>query len=156
MKNPDRWSKEHTDMEWLKPVLEAIPDGAIAVAKDGTILHANRFMSENTGIHSGMTLAEIVQEFDVRAMDVRALTLAGLPEARVLAGEDVREALVRLWPPGAGEPVVLLVNGRPVHDVVGRVVAAVMVSRPISLELALAIQVRQLSAQVNDHDAVRV
>jgi predicted acyl esterase len=36
-------------MEWLKPVLEAIPDGAMAVSKDGTILHANLFMSENTG-----------------------------------------------------------------------------------------------------------
>jgi PAS domain S-box-containing protein len=143
-------------MEWLKPILEAIPDGAIAVAKDGTILYANRFMSENTGIHQGMMLAEIVQEFDVRSMDGRALTLDALPEARVLAGEDVREALVRVWPPGAGEPVVLLVNGRPVRDVVGRVVAAVMVARPISYELALAIQVRQLSAQMSDHDAVRV
>jgi PAS domain S-box-containing protein len=156
MKNPDRWSKEHADVEWLKPVLEAIPDGAIAVAKNGTILYANRFMSENTGIHQGMTLAEIVQEFDVRSMDGRALKLDALPEARVLAGEDVREALVRLWPPGAGEAVVLLVNGRPVRDGVGRVVAAVMVARPISYELALAIQVRQLSAQMSDHDAVRV
>jgi PAS domain S-box-containing protein len=156
MKNPDRWSKEHADMEWLKPILEAIPDGAIAVAKDGTILYANRFMSENTGINAGMTLAEIVQGFDVRSMDGRALTLAGLPETRALAGEDVREALVRLWAPGAGEAVVLLVNGRPVRDVVGRIVAAVMVARPISDELALAIQVRQLSSQMTDDDAVRV
>jgi hypothetical protein len=142
-------------MEWLKPVLEAIPDGAMAVSKDGTILHANLFMSENTGIHPGMTLAEIVQGFEVCSMDGRALPLDALPETRVLAGEDVREALVRLRAPGADVPVVLLVNGRPVRDVVGRVVAAVMVARPISDELALAIQVRQLSTRTSD-DAVRV
>jgi PAS domain-containing protein len=143
-------------MEWLKPLLEAIPDGAMAVGKDGTVLYANRFMSEHTGIVTGMTLTEIVQGFDLRSMDGHALTLDALPETRVLDGEDVREVLVRLWAPGAGEPVVLLVNGRPVRDVVGRVVAAVMVARPISDELALAIQVRQLSAQVREDDAVRV
>jgi len=39
--------------------------------------------------------------------------------------------------------VILAVNGCPVRDVLGRVVAAVMVARPISEEVALAIEVRK-------------
>jgi PAS domain-containing protein len=140
----------------VEPILEALPDGAIAVSKDGRILYANRFMSESTGIYTGMTLEEIVQGFDVRSMEGESLTLDALPETRVLAGEEVREALVRLRAPGAEHPLVLFVNGCPVRDVVGRIVAAVMVARPISEEVALAIQVRQFSVQAGGNGAVRV
>ena len=140
----------------VEPILEALPDGAIAVSKDGRILYANRFMSERTGIHTGMTLDEIVQGFDVRSIEGESLTLDRLPETRVLAGEEVREALVRLQAPGAEHPLVLFVNGCPVRDVLGRVVAAVMVARPISEEVALAIQVRQLSPQAHGNGTVFV
>jgi PAS domain-containing protein len=140
----------------VEPILEALPDGAIAVSNDGRILYANRFMSERTGIRTGMTLEEIVRSFDVCSMDGESLTLDALPETRVLAGEEVREALLRLRAPGADRSLVLFVNGCPVRDVLGRVVAAVMVARPISEEVALAIQVRQLSALARDDVAVFV
>ncbi len=129
----------------VEPILEAIPDGAVAVGKDGRVLYVNRHMYESTGIAAGMTLNEIVVRCDARTVDGAPISVEKLPETQVLAGAEVKEALVRLKGP-MGE-VILFVNGCPVRDVTGRIVAAVTVGRPISEEVALAIQVRQLSSR---------
>ena len=53
--------------------------------------------------------------------------------------------LVRIRRPDGGRDVILSVNGCPARDVLGRVVAAVMVAREISEEVAIAIEVRRLA-----------
>ncbi len=129
----------------IEPILEAIPDGAIAVGKDGSVLYANRAQYETTGIQAGMSIYEIARTFAPRTLAGDPIPAEELPEAAALRGNDVREYLIHLTPPGAQSDVILSVNGSPVRDAAGRIVAAVMVSRAISKEVALAIQVRQLA-----------
>jgi PAS domain-containing protein len=129
----------------IEPILEAIPDAATGVGKDGSIFYANRNLLEATGIEPGMSIFEIGQRFAPRTLAGDPLRVDQLPESAALRGDDVREFLVRLRPPRLDKDVILSVNGSPVRDVTGRVVAAVMVSRVISEEIALAMQVRQLS-----------
>jgi len=132
----------------IEPLLEAIPDGAIAIGKDGKVLYANRVHSENTGVYAGMTLEEIVTTCDPRTLGGERITLAQMPESRVLRGEEVREELMRLRPESAYRDAWLSVNGSPIRDVLGRVVAAMIVARPLSEEVALAMGVRKMSREV--------
>ncbi len=129
----------------IEPILEAIPDGAIAVGKDGRVLYVNRALYDATGVVAGMSLEEIARRFDPRTLSGESLSADELAEAQVLKGEAVREFLMRVRPDGAREDSVLSVNGCPVRDILGRVVAAVMVARSISEEVGLAIQVRQMT-----------
>ena len=129
----------------IEPILEAIPDGATAVGKDGSILYANRAQHETTGIEAGMSIYEIARKFAPRTLTGAPIPVEELPESAALRGDDVRKFLIHLNPPGAQSDVILSVNGSPVRDIAGRVVAAVMVARVISKEMALAIQVRQLA-----------
>ena len=50
-------------------------------------------------------------------------------------------------PLGRDHDIILPVNGQPVRDPAGNVVAAVMLSRPISEEVAMAIEVRRLAEE---------
>ena len=127
----------------VEPILEAIPDGAIALSREGRVLYVNRVLHHLLGISSGATLGEIARRFAVRTLHGEPLAEADLPESRVLRGEELRQELIRLRPEGSDRDVILAVNGCPVRDVLGRVVAAVMVARPISEEVALAIEVRK-------------
>ncbi len=129
----------------VEPVLEAIPDAAVAVGQDGRIVYVNRTMYELTGLQAGSIVSEVVQRFKVRAFDGRPFAPTEMPEVRVLSGERVREVLVRVRPEGVSRDVIFTVNGSPVRDINGRVVAAVMISRMVSEEVALAIEVRQLA-----------
>lgn len=127
----------------VEPILEAIPDGAVAIGKDGRILYVNRAMYDATGLLTGMSLQDMVRTCRVRALDGTPLDIETIPEARALRGEDVHEALIRLRPESYERDVILSMNGSPVRDVIGRVVAAVMVGRTMSEEVALAVEVRQ-------------
>lgn len=129
----------------IEPILEAIPDGATAVGKDGSILYANRAQHETTGIEAGMSIYEIARTYTPRTLTGAPIPVEELPESAALRGEDVREYLIHLSPPGPESDVILSVNGSPVRDIAGRIVAAVMVARVISKEMALAIQVRLLA-----------
>jgi PAS domain S-box-containing protein len=129
----------------VEPILEAIPDGAMAVGKDGSVLYVNRALFETTGLAAGMTLDDVVARCNVRDFDGEPLDEESLPERRVLAGEDIRESLVRMRAPDGSQDLILLVNGSPVRDVRNSVVAAVMIARPVAEEVALAIEVRQIS-----------
>lgn len=140
----------------IEPILEAIPDPATGVGKDGNIFYANRILLEATGIEAGSSIYEIARRFAPRTMAGDPLRVDQLPESAALRGETVREYLIRLRPPQAAKDVILSVNGSPVRDVNGRVVAAVMVSRVLSEEVALAMQVRQLSDAVRSEAAVAV
>jgi hypothetical protein len=53
--------------------------------------------------------------------------------------------LIRMRPPGREQDVILSVNGQPARDPSGTVVAAVMLARPISEEVAMAIEVRRIA-----------
>ena len=68
-----------------------------------------------------------------------------MPESRVLAGQTINSVLIRLRPPGRDHDVILSVNGQPARDPSGKVVAAVLLSRPISEEVAMAIEVRRIA-----------
>ncbi len=139
----------------VEPILEAIPDGALAVSKEGRVLYVNRVLHHLLGISSGVTLGEITRRFAVRTLHGEPLAEADLPESRVLRGEELRQELVRLRPDEADRDVILAVNGCPVRDVLGRVVAAVMVARPISEEVALAIEVRKATEREQVAGAAR-
>lgn len=129
----------------VEPILEAIPDGAIAVGKDGRILYVNRALFDASGLVTGMTLDEVAVGLEPRTLEGDRLSVGELPESKVLKGADVKEFLIRLRPEGAKQDLILSVNGCPVRDILGRVVAAVMVAREVSEEVALAIQVRQMT-----------
>ncbi len=129
----------------VEPILEAIPDGAEAVSIDGKVLYANKAFAELTSIRPGATLEEIAFRCRVRDFSGDQLTPAELPESRVLAGEIISGVLIRMRPPGRDLDVVLSVNGQPARDANGKVVAAVLLSRAISEEVAMAIQVRKMS-----------
>jgi PAS domain-containing protein len=129
----------------VEPILEAILDGAVAVGQDGRVLYVNSAYASATSIEPGMTLHDIVQRCEVRTFDGERLTVAHLPESYVLRGEQVTGTLVRIRPAGSSREVILSVNGCPVRDVQGKTVAAVMVAREVSEEVALAIEVRRLS-----------
>lgn len=139
----------------VEPILEAIPDGAVAVSKEGRVLYVNRVLHHLLGISSGVTLGEIARRFAVRTSGGQPLAEADLPESRVLRGEELRQELVRLRPDEADRDVILAVDGCPVRDVLGRVVAAVMVARPISEEVALAIEVRKAAEREQVTGAAR-
>lgn len=130
----------------VEPILEAIPDGAVAVGQDGRILYVNRAHRDLTGLAAGTTLDEMVDRCDPRTLSGEPLGRDGIPERRVLKGEDVHEVLLRLRPEGAARDVILSINGSPVKDVMGRTVAAVLVGRSMSEEVAFAVEVRQRTA----------
>ena len=46
--------------------------------------------------------------------------------------------------------MILSINGQPARDPSGKVVAAVMLARPISEEVAMAIEVRRISEDRSD------
>jgi PAS domain-containing protein len=129
----------------VEPILEAIPDGAEAVSTDGKVLYANKAFAELTSIRPGATLEEIAFRCRVRDFGGEQLEPGELPESRVLAGEVVSGLLIRMRPPGRDRDVILSVNGQPARDSNGKVVAAVLLSRAISEEVAMAIEVRRMS-----------
>jgi PAS domain-containing protein len=131
----------------VEPILEAVPDGAEAVSIDGRVLYANRAFADVTSIRPGATLDEIRLRCHVRAFDGEEMDVADLPESRVLAGETVKSMVVRMRPPGRESDVVLSANGQPARDSSGKVVAAVMLFREVSEELAMAMEVRRMAEE---------
>jgi len=131
----------------VEPILEAISDGAEAVGADGRVLYANRAFGDLTTVTPGATLDEIAARCRVRSFGGDPLEIAELPESRVLAGESIAGELVRIRPPGRDADVILSVNGQPARDANGTVVAAVMLCREVSEEIAMAIEVRRLASQ---------
>jgi len=131
----------------VEPILEALGDGASAVSVEGKILYTNRAYADLTSIHPGATLDEIVTRCHIRAFDGADLPVTDLPESRVLAGEIVEGELVRMRPATFERDVILSVNGRPARDGSGKVVAAVMLAREVSEEIAMAIEVRRSSSE---------
>lgn len=129
----------------VEPILEAIGDGAEAVSVDGKVLYANRAFADLTSVQPGATLEEIVFRCRMRTFDGDAMDVVDMPESRALSGETVSSMLVRMRPPGRDHDVILAVNGQPARDAAGKVVAAVLLSRPISEEVAMAIEVRRLA-----------
>ena len=88
----------------------------------------------------------------VRSFQGEPLGLVELPESRVLTGESITGELIRIRPPGRERDAILSVNGQPARDANGSVVAAVMLSREVSEEIAMAIEVRRLASE-RDWDA---
>jgi ABC-type transporter Mla subunit MlaD len=131
----------------VEPILEAIADGAEAVGADGRVLYANRAFADLTTVSPGATLDEVAARCRVRSFQGEALDAADLPESRVLAGESVTGELIRIRPPGRDRDLILSVNGQPARDAKGTVVAAVMLCREVSEEIAMAIEVRRLASQ---------
>jgi PAS domain-containing protein len=129
----------------VEPILEAIGDGAEAVGIDGRVLYANRAFADLTSVQPGATVDEIRARCDTRTFGGDPVELEDLPESRVLAGETLNSVLIRMRPPGRDHDLILSVNGQPARDPSGRVVAAVMLSRPISEEVAMAIEVRRIA-----------
>ena len=131
----------------VEPILEAIADGAEAVGADGRVLYANRAFADLTTVGPGATLDEIAARCRVRTFQGEALEAGDLPEARVLAGESITGELIRVRPPGRERDMILSVNGQPARDAKGTVVAAVMLCREVSEEIAMAIEVRRLASE---------
>jgi PAS domain-containing protein len=131
----------------VEPILEAIADGAEAVGADGRVLYANRAFADLTTVGPGATLDEIAARCRVRTFQGEALDAGDLPEARVLAGESITGELIRVRPPGRERDMILSVNGQPARDAKGTVVAAVMLCREVSEEIAMAIEVRRLASE---------
>jgi len=129
----------------VEPILDAILDGAVAVSKDGRVLYVNSAYAAATSIEPGMTLEDIVERCEVRTFDGKRLAVQDLPESHVLRGEQVQGILVRIRPVASSRETILSVNGSPARDVQGTTVAAVMVAREVSEEIAMAMQVRRLS-----------
>jgi PAS domain-containing protein len=129
----------------VEPILEAIGDGAEAVSIDGKVLYANRAFADLTSIQPGATLDEIRYRCRMRTFGGDEMELDDMPESRVLAGQTINSVLIRLRPPGRDHDVILSVNGQPARDPAGKVVAAVLLSRPISEEVAMAIEVRRIA-----------
>jgi PAS domain-containing protein len=129
----------------VEPILEAIGDGAEAVSTDGKVLYANRAFADLTSIQPGSTLEEILYRCRTRTFGGDQMDIDDLPESRVLSGETINSELVRMRPPGRDTDVILSINGQPARDPSGKVVAAVMLARPISEEVAMAIEVRRIS-----------
>lgn len=129
----------------VEPILEAIVDGAEAVSLDGKVLYTNRSFADLTTVRPGATLDEIAMRCQVRAFSGASLAVGEMPESRVLGGEVVSGMLIRVRPPGRERDVILSVNGQPARDASGRIVAAVMLAREVSEEIAMAIEVRRLA-----------
>ncbi len=127
----------------VEPILEAISDGAMAVGRDGKILYVNRVLAASAGISAGISLSEFVDRFSVRAFSGERLAVDELPVSRALRGDTVNGVLLRLRPAGSTHDVILSINGCPARDVLGRVVAAIVVARQVSEEIAMAIEVRR-------------
>ena len=134
----------------VEPILEAIGDGAEAVSTDGKVLYANRAFADLTSIQPGATLEEILYRCHTRTFGGDQMEIDDLPESRVLSGETINSELVRMRPPGRDTDVILSVNGQPARDPSGKVVAAVLLARPISEEVAMAIEVRRISEDRSD------
>lgn len=131
----------------VEPILEALSDGAEAVSADGKILYTNRAFADLTSVRPGSSLDEVRVRCNVRSFNGDTLELDDLPESRVLGGETLTGELIRLRPPGRETDLILSVNGQPARDVEGKVVAAVMLSREVSEEIAMAIEVRRLASE---------
>jgi PAS domain-containing protein len=131
----------------VEPILEAIPDGAEAVSTDGRVLYANKAFADLTSVRPGTTIEEIAFRCRVRTFGGQQLEPEELPESRVLQGEVLNSMLIRMKPPGRDHDVILSVNGQPARDNQGKVVAAVMLCRAISEEVAMAIEVRRITEE---------
>jgi len=131
----------------VEPILEAIPDVAEAVSTDGRVLYANKAFADLTSVRPGTTIEEIAFRCRVRTFGGQQLEPEELPESRVLQGEILNSMLIRMKPPGRDHDVILSVNGQPARDTQGKVVAAVMLCRAISEEVAMAIEVRRITEE---------
>jgi PAS domain-containing protein len=131
----------------VEPILEAIGDGAEAVSTDGKVLYANRAFADLTSIRPGATLEEILYRCRVRTFGDEPVEVDTMLESRVLMGEIVSGELIRMRPPGRVDDVILSVNGQPARDSAGKVVAAVMLCREVSEEVAMAMEVRRIAQQ---------
>jgi hypothetical protein len=64
----------------------------------------------------------------------------------MLTSETVSGTMIRIRPPGRDRDLILSVNGQPARDATGKVVAAVMLCREVSEEIAIAIEVRRMAS----------
>ena len=131
----------------VEPILEAFSDGAEAVGTDGRVLYANHALADSprsvraTRSRRCSTAARCARS---AASHSRSTTCRnpGCSPARRSSRSSCASR-----PRGRDHDVILSVNGQPARDPAGRVVAAVMLSRPISEEVAMAIEVRRLAEE---------
>ncbi|HEX3621869.1 MAG TPA: SpoIIE family protein phosphatase [Acidimicrobiales bacterium] len=133
----------------LGATLNAVSEGIVVHAPDGTVLLANETGATMMGYASvadlvGGSLPAVAGRFDLFMEDGRPLGLDDLPGPAARRGEEPPELLLRWRQGDTGAEHISLVKARPVRDDAGRVRFAVSVFRDVT-ERQLAVEALRMS-----------
>ncbi len=118
--------------EQLQTVVENLTEGLIISDRDGRLLHWNRaalamhgFLTSEEGQRH---LPEFAQNFELSNLDGSSLTFTRWPLARILAGESLRDFVVRIRRVGAAWERIFSYSGTLVRSPGGKGLAFISVS----------------------------
>ena len=133
----------------LECVVDSMPDGIVAVTSDQTLLHVNRAARVllGPGFSAGSLSKDWRPRIDCIYEDGTAMKPEDGPLARAIAGENTDNLIYRTRLASNPELVRAWISatGRPVRDVDGRIVAAVISLRDISAQKRQEDQLRAMS-----------
>jgi PAS domain S-box-containing protein len=136
----------------LEATFQALHDGVVIIDMAGQVVLANEAMARTYGYASAeriqRELASFAEEFDLAYLDGRPLPVAEGPASRVLRGEAFADWELRVRRRDTGQAWIVSCSGKPVRDVAGRQVLAVVVTRDLTererLTRAVAERAQQL------------
>jgi PAS domain S-box-containing protein len=129
-----RAQAEHQAQQ-LAAIIASVPDGILLASPDGRLEDANPAALRLLGFEArsalGVPLLELLQRYDIRHPDGRAMTPEEMPLRRALAGETFTD--VELLLRGRdGQERLLSVQGAPVRDGSGKLILGELVMRDIT------------------------
>jgi PAS domain S-box-containing protein len=134
----------------LQTIFENLNEGVVVSDLTGQLLHFNRAALALCGfksIEEGLRpLPDFADTFELRRMDGAILPLGEWPLSRILRGETLRNAEMRLRPVHADWERICNYSGTIVHDAEGLPLLAVMTMSDITERERAAEEIRQLNA----------
>jgi PAS domain S-box-containing protein len=119
----------------LRTIVDTVSAGLHVRDADGYVVLQNEAARNIYGINQQMVaphvseMSEIIEAFE---LDGRPVPFSGWPMSRILRGERVRSAEMRVRLKGVDKERILSYNGSPVLDSNGKLVMAVMTSEDIT------------------------
>jgi PAS domain S-box-containing protein len=145
----------------LDAFAETTPAMLLIADSNGKILRESRFFTAVTGDAKGLTVAQLLETFQVKDLDGRQLEANESVIVRALNGEPVRhhESVLSTR---HGEPIPVVTNGEPIRlddgEIIGAITAATDLRRFKALERELRAAVaeketlyRELAHRVKNH-----
>jgi PAS domain S-box-containing protein len=137
----------------LRTILDNMEERLYVCDPDGTMIVANEAARKTYGTDKKAVAPSVFDMEDlieVSALDGRPLLKSEWPISRVLRGEHVHSAEIRVRFKETGTEHILTSNGAPIRDRNGSIVMAVLTSGDITERKRIEHQIRDLNQQLED------